>query len=78
MDFDNDNLVLAYTGSEISSNILKEYLEESDIKSIIRNKKNTSLSAGFGTASRCEVYLFDHDMERAKPLLEEFSKTDEG
>ena len=78
MEFDNDNLTLAYTGSEISTNILKEYLEESNIRSIIRNKKKTALSAGFGTASRCEIYLFDHDMEKAKPLIEEFSKTDEG
>jgi hypothetical protein len=78
MEFDNDDLVLAYSGSEISVNILKEYLAESNIRSVIRNKKKTALSAGFGTASRCEVYLFDHDMEKAKPLLEEFLKSDEG
>ena len=46
--------------------------------STIKNEKNSSLSAGFGTASRCEVYIFEHDVEKAKPLLEEFAKTEEG
>ncbi|PJA09321.1 MAG: hypothetical protein COX70_01970 [Flavobacteriales bacterium CG_4_10_14_0_2_um_filter_32_8] len=77
MEFYNDKLVLAYTGSEISATILKEYLAESDIHSTIKNEKNSSLSAGFGTASKCEVYIFEHDVEKAKPLLEEFAKTDE-
>lgn len=78
MEFNNDNLVLAYTCSEVSATILKEHLAESDIHSAIKNEKNSSLSAGFGTASRCEVYIFEHDVEKATPLLEEFAKTEEG
>ncbi len=38
MNFGNDHLVLAYTGSEISANILKEYLAESDIHATIKNE----------------------------------------
>ena len=78
MDVYNEKLILAYSGSEISANILKEYLVESDIHAILKNEKNSSLSAGFGTATKCEVYIFEHDMEKAIPLLEEFAKMDEG
>lgn len=75
MKFINDDMNLALTGSEISANILKEYLADSDIHSLVKNEKNSSLTAGFGTASRCEVYIFEKDLERAHPLIEEFKKT---
>lgn len=72
MEFNNDDIVLAYTGSEISANILKEYLATSDIHSIVKNIKNSSLTSGFGTVTQCEVYIFEKDEEKAQPLLEEF------
>ncbi len=75
MDNLEDNMVLAFTGSEISANILKEYLADSAIASFVKNEKNSSLTAGFGTVLRCEVYIFEHDVEKSKPLLEEFHKT---
>jgi len=75
MEFNNDEMVVAFTGSEISANILKEYLAEADIHALVKSEKNSSLTAGFGSVLGCEVFIFEHDVEKAKPLLEEFHKT---
>ena len=72
MELNNEEIVLAYTGSEISANILIEYLAASDIHSIVKNVKNSSLTAGYDTATRCEVYIFEKDEEKAQPLIDEF------
>lgn len=75
---DND-LVKVYTGPEITVRLLKEELESIGVPSIIEDKFKSGISAGFGAGvpSAIDVYISETDLEKAKPLIEEFKRVND-
>ncbi|WP_442844870.1 putative signal transducing protein [Leeuwenhoekiella sp. H156] len=67
----DSNYERVYSGSEINANYLKTYLEDSGIKSILRNDKESALRGGFGNYES-EVLLFveKENLIKAKHLVE--------
>lgn len=70
MNEDHDDLVSVYLGTDITANVLKEYLSEIDIPSVLKSEDNTSIDR----TGDCEVFIMEHDMEKAASLIEEFKK----
>jgi hypothetical protein len=74
MDLENDHIILAFTGTEITANILKGILETAEISSIIKNENEAARVSGFGLSGRCEVFILESDIEKARPIIKEFSE----
>jgi len=71
-----EELTLLFTGSEIDANVLKEFLEDNRIPSLIRNDTKSSNAAGFGSfGSEANLYVTNKDIDKGKVLLEEFLKS---
>jgi hypothetical protein len=70
----NNNLIIAYTGNEISTNFLKNDLEDAGIFSLIKNERESARLAGFGSNinSGCQLFIYEQDIENAKPIITEF------
>jgi len=69
-----NNQILAYTGNELSTNFLKNDLEDAGIFSFIKNETESARLAGFGSTinSSCQLFIYEHDIENAKPIITEF------
>ncbi len=77
MTYQND-LVLLFTGSEIDTNILKEFLEDNQIASLIKNEMSSGKAAGFGGGfygAETHLYVSEKDNDKAKDILKEFLKS---
>jgi len=74
-----DELIRIYTGSEVSIILLKGELEQIGIQSMIQNDFDAGLSAGFGSGvpSAVDLYIQKSDINKAKPILDEFVKNNE-
>lgn len=70
MSEDHDDLVSVYLGTDITAKVLKEYLEEINVPSVLKSERSTSIDK----TGDCEVYIAEHDVEKAKPMVEEFKK----
>lgn len=70
----NDELILAFVGSETTAGILKGVLEFEQIGSIVKNESEAARLSGFGSTGRCEVFISETNVDKAKPIIEEFSK----
>lgn len=70
MNEEHDNLVSVYLGTDITAKVLKEYLEEMDIPSVLKSERNSSIDR----TGDCEVCIAEHDVEKAQPMIEEFKK----
>ena len=46
------------------------YLEEINIPSVLKSERNSSIDK----TGDCELYIAEHDVEKATPLIEEFKK----
>ncbi len=70
------NLINVYTGSEVTVNLLKGELEKIGVSSIIKDKFKSGITAGFGTGvpSAIDLFIDENDLEKAKPLIEEFKR----
>jgi hypothetical protein len=68
MNEDQDNLVSVFLGTGVTAKILKEYLLEIDIPSVLKNERSSSIDK----TGDCEVFIAEHDVEKAKSLVEEF------
>lgn len=68
------NLVIIYSGTELTANLLKVELENSGIASYIRNDFNSGLIAGFsgGTPSVVDLCVEEKDVAEAEPIVNEF------
>ncbi|MBC8003914.1 MAG: DUF2007 domain-containing protein [Verrucomicrobia bacterium] len=68
------NLVIIYSGTELTANLLKVELEKSGIASYIRNDFNSGLMAGFsgGTPSVVDLCVEEKDVAQAEPIVNEF------
>jgi hypothetical protein len=68
MNEDHEDLVSVYLGTDITANILKEYLIKMDIPAVVKSERNTSIDK----TGDCEVYIMEHDLDKATPLITEF------
>jgi hypothetical protein len=70
----DDTLYIAYTGTEVEVLMLKGILEENGIMAMIRDRLSSSLLAGYvaGTTSTLELFVTGSDLEKARPLIQEF------
>ena len=75
----NSNLVKVYTGTEITVQLLKGELEKIGVSSVIKDKFKSGISAGFGTGvpSAIDLFIDENNLEKAKPLIEEFKKVNQ-
>ena len=71
-----DKLILAYSGSEMATNFLKNDLEDAKIFSLIKNEIQSARLAGLGSSifNGCQLYIYQKDIEEAKPIIDEFLK----
>ena len=68
-------LIHLYTGSQINAISIKEFLEESDIPSFIRDDHQSGNLAGFGAAlpdHGTSLFVRKKDYMQAKVLLERY------
>lgn len=74
------NLVIVYTGTEITVNLLKEELEKTGIASYIRNDFNSGLTAGFsgGSPSAVDLCVEEKDVPEAEPIVQQFIELNQG
>ena len=70
MNEDHEDLVSVYLGTDITANILKEYLIKMDIPAVVKSERNTSIDK----TGDCEIYIMEHDLEKATPIIEEFKR----
>ncbi len=73
-----NDLVLLFTGSEIDTSILKEFLEDNQIASLIKNEMSSGKAAGFGGGFygiETHLYVSEKDNNKAKDILNEFLKS---
>ena len=73
------NLINVYTGSEVTVHLLKGELEKIGVASIIKDKFRSGITAGFGTGvpSAIDLFIDENDLEKAKPLIEEFKRVND-
>lgn len=73
MKKEND-LIKAFTGSEIAVNLLRAELEETGIPSMVKNDFQSGVSAGFasGIPSAIDLYINESDLKEAEPIVKEF------
>lgn len=69
-----EELIMIYSGTEITALLLKEDLEQAGIFSIIRNDFLSGVMAGFsgGIPSNVDLYIEEQDLEMAKPIVNQF------
>lgn len=72
----NSNLIRVYSGTELTVNLLKDELESFGIPCMIQNDFNSGISAGFsgGVPSSVDLFIQEYDLEKAEPIIQEFSE----
>ena len=70
------NLIRVFAGSEITVSLLQYELEEAGIPTNVVNEYEQSTFRGGSTATpySVDLYVLDTDLEKAKPIVEEFMK----
>ena len=71
---DTQKFINVYSGTEVQVIILKGLLENINIEGIIQNDFRSGIVAGFGSGTVSTVRLKIHklDLEKARPIMEEF------
>lgn len=68
-----NELVKILTDSAIIINRIAQLLDEEKIPSIVKDNVESARLAGFGTPSNnVELYVSEHDINRAKIIIEPF------
>ena len=70
---ENEELILVYTGTEITAGILKGILDTAEISSMLKNETESARVSGFGSSGKCEVFIMQKDFEKAGAIIKEFS-----
>ena len=70
-----ENLIKVFTGSEPTALLLLKMLEEAGVKGLIKN--DSGLGYIGATPSVLDLYILETDIERAMPLVREFTDTNE-
>lgn len=70
----NQKFINVYSGNEIQVILLKSLLEEINIEGIVQNDFQSGIAAGFGsgTTSTIRLKIHESDIEKARPIIEEF------
>ena len=70
----NQEYINIYSGTEIQVIMLRGLLENSNIRGIIQNNFHAGATAGFGGGSLSTVRLKINaeDLEKARPIVEQF------
>jgi hypothetical protein len=70
------DFVNVYSGSEVRVIMLKGLLQEIGVDVVVQNEFQSGITAGFGGGSISTVRLKVHedDVEKAKPVVEDFIK----
>jgi hypothetical protein len=72
---ERDELVRVFSGSEIAVMMLKEALDELEIGSFVQNDFQSGMAAGIGGfSSFVDLYIQQSDLQRAEPLIVEFTE----
>jgi hypothetical protein len=68
------NLIKVFTGDEIPVNLLKEFLEEIGIGSMVSDEFQSGISSGFvgGVPSSIDLYIQESDFREAEPVINDF------
>ncbi len=63
-----------FTGSLIEIQRLQLDLDDNQIPSLVKNNFQSGIRSGFygGSPSQVELFIFEEDLEKAKPILTEF------
>ena len=70
-----ENLIKVFTGSEPTALLLLKMLEEAGVKGLIKN--DSGLGYIGATPSVLDLYILETDIEKAMPLVREFTDTNE-
>jgi hypothetical protein len=70
-----ENLVKVFTGPEPTALLLMKRLEETGIKSLIKN--DSGLGYLGAVPAVIDLYIFEEDMEKARSLIEEMNEQQE-
>ncbi|RPD96038.1 DUF2007 domain-containing protein [Aureibaculum marinum] len=73
---DSSKHVEFFTGSLIEIQRLQLDLDENQIPSLVKNNFESGLRSGFygGSPSQVQLFIFQEDLEKAKPILKKFKK----
>ena len=71
---DTQTFVNVYSGTEIQVILLKGLLENINIEGLIQNNFQSGNIAGFGggTTSSVRLKILESDLEKARPIIDEF------
>jgi len=71
---EKDQLIMIYTGTEMTVLTLKGFLEEIGVNSTIQNNYRSGIEVGFvgGVQSAVDLYIQHSDFEKAEPIIRDF------
>ena len=71
---DSLQFITVYSGTEVEVILLKGLLENDNIEVIIQNDFQSGIMAGFGggTPNTIRLKIHESNLERARPIIEEF------
>lgn len=73
---DKKDIIRLHSASLVEIESLRQYLEDNNISTMVRNQFQEGLSAGFpdGSSELVDLFVLDEDFEDAAKLLAEFKK----
>jgi hypothetical protein len=73
---DQSKHIRFFTGSLIEIQRLQIDLDDQEIPSMVRNNFQSGVRAGFygGSPEQVELFIYEEDQEKAKPILEAFKE----
>ena len=77
---ENDDLTRVFTGSFVEAKFVASILEDNGIAAMVRNTLEESIIAGWASGSPEDaglVFVAEHDVEKARALIEEYRKNKE-
>mgnify|MGYP006382864425 CR=1 FL=1 len=77
---DKSTHVKLFVGSLIEIQRLQLDLDDQQIPSLVRNNFQSGLRSGFygGSPNQVELFIFEEDLKKAKPILAAFEKEMKG
>ncbi len=73
---DHSKHIKFFTGSLIEIQRLQLDLDEDQIPSLVKNNFQSGIRSGFygGSPSLVELFIYEEDQEKAKPILKKFKE----